>query len=130
VNEYYDYLMSEMCDDLHTEWATDSERAHEFCFILSISGEPVQETFFNLYLANLQVEKNTVHNALAFFSGLGALQVSCDCDPDSKIICDINHIEDSEFFSAGRDALAKQDEVWRSIVTRLEVIRSDLQVFQ
>lgn len=125
MNDFYEYLMLEMATQINSEWDHEYHRAHELCFLLSLDSEPVPETFFRLYAANIECDSTVIENALAFFSGLGLLNVQCDCLPEDKIVCEYHLIEESPFFLRGQQSLAENSAVCKDLTKRLASIRED-----
>lgn len=125
MEDFYQYLMLEMADDINSQWDHEYHRAHELCFLLSLDSKPVPETFFRIYASNIACENAVIENALAFFSGLGLLDVNCDCHPEDKVICDIHMIEESPFFTRGRQSLADNSYLCQNLTQRLARIRAE-----
>ena len=126
VNEYYQYLMEEMSSDLNEQWQDDSERAHEFCFILSLTDQPVSETHFNFYAANVDVNPQSLQNAAAFFRGMNFLHVTCDCEDHEKADCSFFNVSESPFYSVGLSFLFHENEIWESMKNRISDVKSEL----
>jgi len=128
VSNYSTYLMLEMSKDINEVWENNSDRAHEFCLLLSLTGQPVPETFFKMYLANVDCNQETLYNAVAFFTGLGFLKIECDCENHDKLLCDLNYTEDSSFFKIGEDFFQSKDKVWSSLRSRIDSLQHELQL--
>lgn len=126
MNEYFQYLMEEMSLDLNEQWEGDSERAHEFCFILSLTDQPVSETHFNFYAANVDVNQRSLQNAAAFFRGMNFLHVMCDCEDSDKSDCTFSNISESPFYAIGLSSLFNEDNIWQSMRDRIASVKSEL----
>jgi hypothetical protein len=126
MNYFYEYLMFDMAEDINSSWDTESERAHEFCFILSLLEDEVPETFFKMYASQINASEQCIENALAYFSGMNLLSVFCDCAPDWKSTCEIYNLEDSKFYQIGNESFLSKDKNWeltneRLVLARLEI---------
>lgn len=127
MSNYYEYLMEEMSKDLNDHWETESERAHELCFILSLSEQPVSETFFHLYAADINANKQSMYNAAAFFKGMDFLHIECDCENEDKPYCNINNLKHSLFYSIGFDCYSTKNDIWDSLAARIAAVRQQLE---
>jgi hypothetical protein len=123
VNEFYEYLMLEMAGDIKGTWEDESQRAHELCFLLSLDGHKIPESFFKFYSCNVDVPHEKILNAAAFFSGMGLIEIECDCKDEWKTCCDFNRIEESEFYEAGEDCMTTEQEVWYDLIQRVVDVR-------
>jgi hypothetical protein len=123
MDDFYSYLMLEMPQEINSQWPEKSHRAHELCFLLSIDGHPVPESFFKLYASAIDAEALFVNNALAYFSGASLLKVECDCTPEWKASCTIGNIHESDFYQVGIDSRAKGDEVYSVLAERINDVR-------
>jgi hypothetical protein len=126
METFFDYLMSDMAEDINSEWEDNSEKAHELCFLLSLEGSPVPETFYNIYSANLSIPAEILENATAFFHGCGFLTVDCDCKPREKPLCFINSIDKNLFFLKGKESADKKDKTWLSLNDRILTMKESL----
>lgn len=125
MENFYEYLMLEMAGQINEEWDHEYHRAHELCFLLSLDGHPVPETFFRMYSSNVECDMAIIENALAFFSGLGLLSVPCDCASGDKVICEYHLIEESPFFLRGKKSLEENSLLCKNLTARLASIRED-----
>jgi hypothetical protein len=124
VNDFYEYLMMEL-EEIVEAFNSPAERARELCVLLSLDGEIVPETFFRLYVANLQIPEVIMNAVLANFVGLGQLVVECDCIED-KLLCDINSVYDHDSFDAGLFSLNEGDGYLDYIEGRISAMREDI----
>ena len=126
MNEYYDFLMNEL-KDVVDSFESDNERARELCVVMSLGPQPIPETFYRLYIANLQIDPVYVKNAVSYFMGLGKLEIDCDCSPEDKSICDILEMKQSPHFFAGQTSCFAGDNEYDSISSKISTMR--LEVF-
>lgn len=128
MNEFYRYLMLEMASEINNEWEESSQKAHELCFLLSLDGHEIPETFFRLYACGVDVQEEVIVNALSFFTGMGLIKVNCDCSDEWQSSCEINSISESHFYEAGKSCVSNKEEVWTNLVDRVTSMRSDFGV--
>lgn len=125
MESLYQFLM----DELYTvteEFENTSHAAHEVCVLLAVDGEPIPETFYRLYTANLAIDPIIVMNAVCYFSGAGIIQVDCDCADNDKAICDIHSIKNTDFFHAGFKDGVEHPERIALIMEHIEQLRGYL----
>lgn len=125
VESLYHFLM----DELHTvteEFENTSHAAHEVCVLLAVDGQPVPETFYRLYTANLTIDPIIMMNAICYFTGVGILQVDCDCSDHDKAICDIASVRNTDFFHAGFKEAVEHPERIELIEEHIEQLRGYL----
>jgi hypothetical protein len=128
MEDFYNYLMFEMAFDINSELESNSEKAHELCFVLSLSYDPIPETFFRLYCSGTDVPPEYFINALAFFQGANLLSVFCDCSPQDKHMCEIYHSLEGPFFEAGQKAVAEKEDIWLELDARIHEMRHVLEM--
>lgn len=123
MNEFYEYLMLEMADEINGQWEEESDRAHELCFLLSVDGKVIPETFWNFYVAGVGAPHENLTNAAAFFSGMGLLTIDCDCESEWKTSCAIHNIRESEFYESGENCMMNEQDVWLELIKRVVDVR-------
>jgi hypothetical protein len=128
MSEFHQYLMNEMASEINTTWESDSEKAHEMCFLLSVDGQPVPETFFRFYAANINAEYSSIFNAACFFSGMGLLNIQCDCEHDFKNCCELLDITESPFFAKGQEFVRSNRNEWAQLVAQIVEVREQCEV--
>lgn len=125
MDELYYFLMDEL-KDITLDIEDPSMAAHNICILLSVDGFPVPETFFRLYIAPVNVDYEILMNALAYFTGAGILEVTCDCDSSSKLLCDVHSITNTDFYHCGmKDACEGSDKV-AAIYQHIGTLREEL----
>jgi len=100
MEDYYNFLMYEL-KDIEEEFDNPSNIAHEISLIFSLENNYIPETFYRLYIANLDTDYVMIYNAASYFSGTGFLNIQCDCSGENKNLCDIHGISESAFFDKG-----------------------------
>lgn len=125
VESLYHFLM----DELHTvteEFENPSHAAHEVCVLLCVDGQQVPEIFYRLYSANLKVDEMVLINAVSYFAGAGLLTIDCECSDDSKPLCDIHNIKNTDFYHAGFKDGVEHPERIQLILEHIEQLRGYL----
>jgi hypothetical protein len=128
MNEFYEYLMLEMASDINGEWQESSQRAHELCFLLSLDESPIPEVFLRFYASKVDANEELVMNAVAFFSGMGLLDIHCDCAAEWKNSCDIFNVAESDFYEAGISCKTNEENLWNELTSRLCSVREEFGV--
>jgi hypothetical protein len=121
--EYFEFLMDEL-SSVYEEFDDDNDRAHAVMVTLSAFGN-IPETYYRLYIAPLQIDKDRLHNCLAYFVGIGEIDIECDCSPEDKFLCDINEIYRTEFYKFGKESIFNTRE-WYKCHNEVLAMKSDL----
>lgn len=104
------YIIEDMAEV--TEYFDDpSEQAKQICIILSVFEGIIPETFFRLYTDTLDIDKEILYNAVAYFTGMGKMWVVCDCEQDA-MLCDMLPSAQGPFYELGQMAACTQSDAW------------------
>ena len=125
MEEYYNFLMFEL-KDIEEEFDIPSQIAHEICLLLSVEKNFVPESFFRLYVSNLETDYSVLYNAVAYFSGADFLEIECDCAESDKILCDLNSVSESAFYEIGAEDFANTTYKWEKINKSIQMIRTSI----
>jgi len=127
MEDYYNFLMYELKDIEEEGFENASSIAHEVCILFSLDKQPMPETFYRLYLANLNTDYSVFYNATAYFAGAGLLQIQCDCSDDAKYLCDLNSIDQSAFYDKAIQDRKDNSSVYVGTVNSVEKMREIIQ---
>lgn len=93
------YLMFDLAD-VSDCFLDHGDKAYAVVQTLACGGDVIPESFIALYLGGLEIDTEIMSNVLAWFMGLGYLDIECDCGND-KVLCAIPFIRSNSYFSAG-----------------------------
>lgn len=119
----YTFLMFEL-DTINDEFSHESQVAHQACVLFSCAS-PIPETFFRLYSSNLDIDDNTLNNAIAYFAGSGFLDITCDCDRDASL-CDIQQFYSGPYYDAGCVARKMTPGFHSQVNEEIEALSSEI----
>lgn len=100
VNDTIRFLMDELSEAVDSEYS-DSVNAQCVMETLSAVSGTIPETFYHLYTDHLEIDRQTMIDAFAYYTGMGQLNVECDCFDVDKPICDVYNVERNDFYDAG-----------------------------
>lgn len=125
MEEYYNFLMFEL-KEIEEEFDIPSQIAHEICLLLSLENNSIPESFFRLYVSNLDTEYSILYNAAAYFTGARFLKIECDCSESDKMICDLHSVSESAFYDIGVDDFKNKTTKWQKINQSIRMIRTSI----
>jgi hypothetical protein len=123
--EFFDFLMFDLkyvFDDLDNS----NDQAEAIVVSVAAVDSTIPETFWKLYTDHLPLEKITLMNVLAFYSGINEINVICDCDSEFKSICEYTNIQNNSFFAFGIESKNKT-EYWEYSHNRIKQLYTELR---
>jgi hypothetical protein len=91
--------LNEICDDLEDDLEF---RSYAIVGTIAAAGNEIQESMLKLYISNVPLDKESVNDHLACFSGMEILDILCDCGTNTTH-CMKAAVESRPFFQIGKD---------------------------
>lgn len=113
-----EYLMNQINEV--TEDQDDDKAAFDACLIIAFAGDEIDEFHLGLYLSPVEIEMQTVINALQFFAGMGFVKVTCYHDDFEGCLAQTVMDENCSSFLAGRNEVENETEIYKAVKSRIE----------
>lgn len=122
---YFDFLMFELKDVL-VDLDNADEQAEAIIVTIAAVDKTVPETFYRLYVDHLDIDKKVLENVLSYYSGIGEIEIVCDCDAEYKSVCEFNNLDRNPWYGHGVSSINKTPE-WYASHSRVRDLYMELR---